>query len=167
MARFASCLGAVPSGPRQVLVLRAGAGAADPLGRQAVARRLDTTVQRVARSERRGLRSLRAAAADGCGGSAPAAANGTAAAPPAGGSSTGGGASQPAERTGSVGVQDAFATAPAPDAKPSTPRAPQGDPVATGGDDDSAGLVPLLLAAFLAGFVAVWYVQRRGGAHPA
>ena len=74
VVQLAGCLGEVAAGERRVLVLRAGAGDRRPLSRQAVAERLDTNVRPVARTERRGVRHLRAAARGGaCGGLEPGA----------------------------------------------------------------------------------------------
>jgi hypothetical protein len=60
VARLAGCLYGVAPVDRRVLVLRAGPGRARPHSRAAVARRLALPLTRVTRSERRGLRSLRA-----------------------------------------------------------------------------------------------------------
>ena len=176
VARLSGCLDAVAAVERRVLVLRAGAGTRRPLTRQAVAARLDASVRQVARTERRGVRHLRAAARSGaCGGVAPAAAAATAG---DGGAAGAGGSSGSAvlvsedsiaagDRVGTArsGVKDEFATAPAPG--PATLLPP-----GSGGADGAGGRgmsVPLLLlAAFVAGFAFVWTLQgRRGGARTA
>jgi hypothetical protein len=57
--RLGGCLDALPARVRRVLVLRAGVGPARPHSRAGVARALGLSVRRVARLERRGLRTLR------------------------------------------------------------------------------------------------------------
>ncbi len=174
VSRFAGCLGAVAPGQRRVLVLRSGAGAGEPLSRRAVALRLDTTVRQVARTERRGLERLRAvASAGGCGGGeagAIVAAGGDGAGPVAGAAPEPGAAGAPEDGrkvgTAGVDVKDEFATSPSPDRTAPMQRFAVG---AINGDGDPP-LLPLLLAAFAAGFMAVWFLQHArggGGAHPA
>jgi hypothetical protein len=68
--RYSGCLGELPLREARVLVLRAGIGPGPALSRARTGDRLDIPTRRVARLERRGLRHLRAAAADGCGGGA-------------------------------------------------------------------------------------------------
>jgi hypothetical protein len=57
--RLDGCLGAISLRTRRVLVLRAGLGTAERHSRAGVAAVLDLTVRRVARIERRGVRTLR------------------------------------------------------------------------------------------------------------
>jgi hypothetical protein len=59
VVRLGGCLDAVPARTRRVLVLRSGLGPATRHSRAGVASVLDLTVRRVARIERRGLRTLR------------------------------------------------------------------------------------------------------------
>ena len=70
--RNAGCLDALPMREVRVLVLRAGIGPGPALTRERTGDRLDIATRRVVRIERRGLRHLRAAASDGCGGMAGA-----------------------------------------------------------------------------------------------
>jgi hypothetical protein len=58
--RLQDCLGGLSRLQRRVLVLRAGIGAGPARSRARVARRLDVSVRRVARTERRGLRTCAA-----------------------------------------------------------------------------------------------------------
>jgi hypothetical protein len=68
VARLAGCLYGVSPLDRRVLVLRVGPGHAPALSRASVARTLDLSPRRVHRSERRGLRDLRATNRfEGCG----------------------------------------------------------------------------------------------------
>jgi hypothetical protein len=68
--RLQDCLGGLDRVERRVLVLRAGIGAGPARSRGRVARRLDVSIGRVARIERRGLRTLRGLARAGrCGAS--------------------------------------------------------------------------------------------------
>ena len=64
--RYAGCLGILPRRERRVLELRAGVGPRRPASRARVSRRLDLSVRRVARIERRALRTLERDARDGC-----------------------------------------------------------------------------------------------------
>ncbi len=171
--RLSGCLDVIGAGQRRVLVLRAGVGPRDPQTRRAVAVRLDTTVRRVARTERRGLRALRSSARAGrCG--APAAAAETQLAGVIGGGDTGSGTTLAAftgdgSRTeavgeaasaGGSGVKDEFRTSGPPDTPATIIRRTV----------DGAGtpILLLLAAAFLAGFAAVWARERRhGGGHAA
>ena len=67
--RLQGCFGALSALERRVLVLRAGVGAGPPRTRSRVARRLDLSMRRVTRLERRGVRTLRRLAGAGrCGG---------------------------------------------------------------------------------------------------
>ena len=173
VVQLAGCLGEVAAGERRVLVLRAGAGDRRPLSRQAVAERLDTNVRTVARTERRGVRHLRAAARGGaCGGLEPGA--GTAIAGDGGevgaaGSAVlvhadpipAGGSDGDGERVGTArsGVKDSFATGPAAPG-PATLFGPG----ASAADGRGMAIPLLLLAAFVTGFAIMWTVQgRRGG----
>jgi hypothetical protein len=150
-----------------VLVLRAGIGPYDPLSRRAVADRLDTTTVQVARSERRGIVELRAAARAGRCGGGPAAAmpgetsasrsDASGAAAPAGGSGPGGGGTEArigaAEPEGRTGVKEEF--------RSSEPASPPTRILRF--VDDAPPLLLVLVLAFLAGFGAVWTFQRHGG----
>jgi hypothetical protein len=173
VVQLAGCLGEVAAGERRVLVLRAGAGDRRPLSRQTVAERLDTNVRTVARTERRGVRHLRAAARGGaCGGLEPGA--GTAIAGDGGEAGADGsavlvhadpiparGSDGEGERIGTArsGVKDSFATGPAAPG-PATLFGPGAS--ADGGRGMAIPL--LLLAAFVTGFAIMWTVQgRRGG----
>ena len=69
--RLQDCFGALSALERRVLVLRAGVGAGPPRTRFRVARRLDLSMRRVTRLERRGVRTLRRLAGAGrCGAAA-------------------------------------------------------------------------------------------------
>jgi len=171
VARLSGCLDAIAGAQRRVLVLRAGLGPRRPQTRHAVARRLDTSVRRVARRERRGLRELRDAAGAGrCSAAA------LVAAARRGGDSAGAGSGRPAAggttpagtdpttdgaQTGGSGVKDEFRTSGPPE---------QPDPVAPpAGDGARAPILLLLAVAFLAGFAGVWTLERhrRHGGHVA
>jgi hypothetical protein len=66
--RFSGCLDRLRDRTRTVLSLRAGLGAPPALDRRQVAARVDLSVRRVTRLERRGVRQLRAlGSAGGCG----------------------------------------------------------------------------------------------------
>jgi hypothetical protein len=69
--RLSGCLGELGAGQRRVLLLRAGIGPRPALTRAQVSRRLDASLVRVRRLERRGLQRLRAfERAGGCGSAA-------------------------------------------------------------------------------------------------
>ena len=69
--RYGTCLHVLTTRQRRVLRLRAGVGRAEPATRVEVARRLDLSVRRVRRVERRGLRVLERAGRRGCAEAAP------------------------------------------------------------------------------------------------
>jgi len=163
--RLSGCLGVLDAGSRRVLVLRAGIGKRSALPRAAVAERLDDTVREVARTERRGVGELRAAARAGRCGGGPATATATAGAGPgtrgdAPGTATsagrdGGGADQPVGAvapTGRTGVKEEFRSSP--------PASPGTRVLRVAGD--APPVVLLLVLAFLGGFGIVWTLQRRG-----
>jgi hypothetical protein len=144
--------------------MRAGVGPRNPQSRRTVAVRLHTTIRRIARAERRGLRQLRSSARAGrCGGAAPgytpAASSG---APPSAGGGDDGATLVPAAaerearadaRPAASGVKDEFRTS-GPRVDPATLLPPPGDAT-------EPPVVLLLTAAFVAGFVAVWALERR------
>ncbi|HTE63743.1 MAG TPA: hypothetical protein VK631_25520, partial [Solirubrobacteraceae bacterium] len=157
--RLSGCLDTLGTMQRRVLVLRAGVGPGDPQTRRAVAQRLDTTVRRVGRVERRGLRALHGAAGAGrCGTSAPLAAGGTGAPPTLAADTSP--SSDGTARSESSGVKDEFRTQKPPDELETA--------VAPGGDGGSPVLL-MIAAAFLAGFLAVWSFDRyrHHGGHAA
>ncbi len=69
--QYGACLHVLTTRQRRVLRLRAGVGPAEPATRVEVARRLDLSVRRVRRVERRGLRVLKSAGRRGCAEAAP------------------------------------------------------------------------------------------------
>lgn len=78
--RLERCLSVLPPLSTRVLALRAGLGAADPLSRGQVARRLDRPARAVGRIERRGVERLRRALRNGSCAPAGSAPGGTGAA---------------------------------------------------------------------------------------
>jgi hypothetical protein len=170
VARLSGCLDALGTTQRRVLVLRAGVGPGRPQTRRAVAERLDTTVRHVARTERRGLRELRSSARAGrCG--APG--TSTVSAGPLDGGGSGanpalaadtspveGGDGDGAAQPGGSGVKDEFRTSKPPD---------ELDTVILPGEGGGPPTLPILAAAFLAGFLAVWTFDRyrHQGGHTA
>jgi hypothetical protein len=101
--RLAGCLGRLSRGQRAVLVRRAGVGPLRPRSRYVVAHRLDMRPSRVARLERSGMRRLRAASQNGCGGEAAAVA-------PAGAPAFPGSPSPPAGADGAGASRDDAST---------------------------------------------------------
>jgi hypothetical protein len=143
--------------------MRAGLGPRHPLSRAAVADRLDINLRAVRRTERRGMRSLRATARGGCG-SAGSAADpalrttafhlGAARNDHRGGGVTGT-ATGHADEPGRGGVKDEFRSGPggAPGATLTPPP--------LGGGDGGPPVLPLIALGFLVGFAAVWVLERR------
>ena len=159
VARLGGCLSSVPAGQRRVLVLRTGSGPGEPLSRRAVAARLDATPRQVARAERRGVRHLRAAARNGGCGLEPAPAASTTTVSTTGGSEPPAAAGAPTARaddgtavgTARSGVKESFATSPGDAERPATITT-----LGAGGDDTFTLVALLLLAAFGAGYTAMW-----------
>jgi hypothetical protein len=119
-------------------------------------------VRAVRRTERRGLRSLRAACDGGTGGgaaAAPAEALRTVAYAAADGGGSGGGASAQAtgraETPGEGGVLDEFRSGPG--ALPGATLSPP----SPGGGDGGPPVLALIAVAFLTGFALVWAIERR------
>jgi hypothetical protein len=143
--------------------MRAGVGPRDPRSRRAVAARLDTTVRRVARAERRGLRQLRGSARAGrCGGAAAGHTTPASAGAPGEGGGSDGATPIPAAaeteagseaRPAASGVKDEFRTSRPPD-DPETLIPPPGDAT-------EPPVMLLIVAAFAAGFAAMWARERR------
>jgi hypothetical protein len=169
--RLAGCLGDLPRREIRVLVLRAGIGPGPALSRERVGDRLDLATQRVARLERRGVRHLRAAASDGCGGagagagtavvetvlaaaaaggSLPAAPGAERTADPGAGGGSGGGEDQP--RSGVKGEFDSSGSGGSRTPAVSVP------PV---GPDGGGGAEGLSIAALLLGLALLGYAVRR------
>jgi hypothetical protein len=181
VSRLSGCLSALGTTQRRVLVLRAGLGPRRPLSLRAVARRLDAPVRLVRRAERSGLAALEATArSDGC--EAGPAAHGAPGSPTAGSGlpstpaeapvgAAAGAAARPAgpraqQKEGRVRVAEELRRGPAgvPGAATLTPPRPRS---ASAGAGRGAPLMLVVAFAFLAGFAAVWWVERRGDRHRA
>jgi hypothetical protein len=162
VTRLSGCLDAIGPSRRRVLVLRSGLGPRRPQTRAGVADRLDTTIRRVARTERRGLRELRYAARVGrCGGepnpttrqTTPVSATGSGVPSAPSGTTAEPRSERGDAQGGRSGVKDEFRTSGPPE-HPATL-----NPLA--GDGSGAPVLLLLTAAFLAGFAAVWALERH------
>jgi hypothetical protein len=156
VAELGGCLHTLGDLQRRVLVLRAGFGAARPHSRRAVAGRLDTSIRRIARAERRGLRELRRSAGAGrCGDAESEAPVTTTGGAPAGAPARvahrepAGRAARPVS-----GVREEFRTGGLPEEAPAAILPAPSDP-------GEPPVVLLLAAAFLAGFAIVWALERR------
>jgi hypothetical protein len=166
VARLSGCLATIRPGQRRVLVLRAGIGAADPHSRAAVADRLDLRLRTVRRTERRGIRALRAAARVGCsaasGGSSGSERTAETVAFHLGanrderGGGAAGTATGRADEPGQSGVKEEFRSGPG-----GAPGATLTPPSLGDGDGTPPPVAMLLALAFLAGFAAVWTLERR------
>jgi hypothetical protein len=143
--RLQDCLGGLSRLERRVLVLRAGIGAGPARSRARVARRLDVSVRRVARTERRGLRTLHGLARAGRCGAAEAAGGQAAAGVPTGYSDRQGQlASAPRDRSDVRGEQDASGGAPSPSETESQGLMARPPAVIAGGVDLTLPLLMLL-----------------------
>jgi hypothetical protein len=153
--------------PRRVLVMRAGVGRRSPHSRRQVAARLDTSVRRIARAERRGLSQLRSSARAGrCGGGADHDPTPAASASPSKGDREGdsttlvsaGREAGDEASPGATGVMEEFRT--------SGPPAGRATILPPPGDATEPPLMLLVAAAFAAGFVAMWARERRRPSAP-
>jgi hypothetical protein len=183
VARYGACLSGLPTRQRRVLRMRAGVGPREPASRAAVARRLDISVARVRLAERRGLRSLRRAAQEGCGasvpGGAPVPGDGATADPIAGGATTvlasGTGGAQGIAGDGGGGAQGDGAGGGGGASGSGGPNGADGrgssgvrgitatNPPAAGAADDLT--VPLIVVTLVAlGGLAAWGLRRRPAA---
>jgi hypothetical protein len=170
--RLEGCFYALSRFDRRVLALRAGLNGAPPRSRANVARRLDTSSSRIARSERRGRRTLRRTnRSDGCAGGRDSVGNQVATAPRAA-------ASLPTLRALGLAPADAKAAAkPASNdldrgavagESTSSDEAPQVTAVRPvrggqdGGDDSSSPLLLWFLAALFVIAASLLALRRRG-----
>ena len=148
-----------------MLVLRSGIGSGPPLSRARTGARLDLATRRIARIERRGLRQLRAAARDGCGGGGRgeafvetvlASTSGGGSSPAAGGSGASGGDAAGSGVKGAFDESDGGGGNGGGDAdKPPAVFVP---PIGAG---DGGGLGGLSIAASLLGLMMLGYAVRR------